>query len=77
MRQDPATAAILSALHGSRTSARERQTGTGLGWVGLGLVLRLMGFSVLLNVSVSRLCVFTGCVCVLFWGLLGRACLTH
>lgn len=27
MRQDPATAAILNALHGSRTTARERQTG--------------------------------------------------
>lgn len=26
MRQDPATAAILNALHGSRTTARERQT---------------------------------------------------
>lgn len=27
MRQNPATAAILNALHGSRTTARERQTG--------------------------------------------------
>lgn len=27
MRQNPATAAILIALHGSRTTARERQTG--------------------------------------------------
>jgi hypothetical protein len=30
MRQDPATAAILNALHGTRTTARERQTGVSL-----------------------------------------------